>query len=189
MRQGFGLHRQRNPAECLFCEQMIPKERMAALEQHFNVKHGLFIKKLDDKINEVDAASTTTTKLTLPDLARFYDDLATEYEEANSELRKALDDTKQFLDSLTRVLKEKEERAFERVPMNVIVPEVDGGVVERLNGVIRKHNEVCDDFNIRSEQVRERLHTDLVASNLEGLRIYLIKFRRITKRSKKQMRK
>ena len=40
--QGLGLHQSRNEERCLFCEQMLPKERMDALAAHYNDEYNHF---------------------------------------------------------------------------------------------------------------------------------------------------
>ncbi len=165
--QGLGLHQERNAPRCLFCEQVMSKDRMALIEAHFNAEYEQFIKRLDDKTTEIQAASKAASELALPNRAELYDDLAEEYELATAALRNALDATKRFLESLAQVLSEKRKRAFERIAMNVVVPDVDPAVVDHLNDAVGKHNQACDEFQSRISIARERLEADHVAGDLD----------------------
>lgn len=165
--QGLALHQERHAAKCLFCEQTLPKDRLAALEAHFNSEYEQFMKRLDDKIIGIRAASKAASELALPNRAEFYDDLVGGYETAEALLREALGATRRFLDTLGQVLTEKKGQAFQPVTLNVAVPEIDSGLVDRLNEVIAKHNQACDDFQSRVNEARQRLETDSVAEALE----------------------
>jgi wobble nucleotide-excising tRNase len=166
-RQGLVLHQERHAVKCLFCEQTMPKDRLAALEAHFNAAYEQFMEELDDKITEIRSASNAASELALPNRAQLYDDLAAEYEPAEAALQEDLNATKRSLDFFVQVLMEKRGRAFEPVAVNVAVPEVDSGVVDRLNEVVRKHNQACDDFQSRISTARERMEADFVAGDLE----------------------
>ena len=53
-REGLALHRDRNAERCLFCEQALPKDRLAALETHFSAQYELFIQRLYQEIKELE---------------------------------------------------------------------------------------------------------------------------------------
>ncbi len=59
-RQGLALHQDQNAERCLFCEQPLPKDLLAALEAHFNAQYEQFIQRLDKDINELKAKSTVS---------------------------------------------------------------------------------------------------------------------------------
>ncbi len=165
-RQGLQLHRERSTERCLFCEQPLPKERLAALEAHFSTQYGQFIQRLDGLISELQALSKAAAELRLPNRAELYDDLAAEYQDAEEGLRQALNAVRSFLDESIHVLKEKKGRAFERVERNLSAPPVDTEVVEKLNAVIRKHNQACDEFQKRVEDARKKLADNMIAESL-----------------------
>lgn len=167
VRQGLGLHQQRHVDQCLFCEQALPSGRLAALEAHFNAEYERFMQRLDSEIGELNAAAQTAAKLTLPNRAEFYDDLAAEYDAAEAALRGAIRLTIKFLGSLVQVLTDKKAKAFERIELKVSPPEVDSDAVNRLNEVIQKHNQACDDFQGRVSTARERLAADFVSAALD----------------------
>jgi len=166
VRQGLELHRHRKAERCLFCEQLLPKERLAALEGHFNAQYRQFLERLDEQIRELQASSREASELRLPNKAELYDDLASEYESAEAELRQALGEVRKFLETAVQELTEKKRRAFERVSSKLEVPGVDMGAVEKLNQVIRKHNQRCDDFETSVTEARTKLANDMIAEVL-----------------------
>lgn len=165
-RDGLGLHRDRKAERCLFCEQPLPKDRLAALEAHFSAQYEQFMRSLDLFVGELQASSKAASDLRLPNKAELYDDLGAEFEAAEAGLNDALMATRAFLDAAVEALKEKEQRAFERVSMTLQAPQVDGEAVEKLNAVIRRHNQACDEFQTRVNEARERLARDMIAEAL-----------------------
>jgi wobble nucleotide-excising tRNase len=165
-RQGLELHRDRKAERCLFCEQPLPKERLAALEAHFSTQYEQFMQRLDRLIGELQALSKAAAELRLPNKAELYDDLAAEYQAAEEGLRQALNAAQGFLDAAVQALTEKKRRAFEHVKLGVRAPQVDAEAVEKLNAVIRKHNEACDDFQTRVTEARRKLAEDMITEGL-----------------------
>lgn len=167
VREGLGLHKERDADRCLFCEQSLPNDRLPALEAHFNTEYEQLMKRLDTEIDRLNAVAKGGAGLALPNRAEFYDDLAGEYALAEGTLRGAISSTKQFLDSLVTALTDKKTRAFERVELEVSLPEVDSAIVSQLNDVIQKHNQACDEFSTRVSAARQRLEADFVAAALD----------------------
>jgi len=165
--QGLELHHDRHATKCLFCGEAIPKDRMAALEAHFSTAYQEFLNKIDSQVATLKAALKTAADLSLPNAAELYEDLSSEYESAHAGLRGECDAARRVLEALISALEDKRGKAFERATLDVAVPELDTRVVDRLNGVILKHNEACEDFQSRIDDARKRLEADSVAGDLE----------------------
>lgn len=165
--QGLGLHRDRKAETCLFCEQTLSKNRLAELEDHFSAEYEEFLKGLDVQIGQLEAALRSAATLVLPNRAELYEDLGGEYSAGKSALQKVLNSTKVFLDALVQAFIKKKNRPFESLDLGVAVPEVDTGPVDRMNEVILKHNQACDDFKSLVDEARRRLEADYVAEKLE----------------------
>jgi len=166
-RRGLGLHNGRHADKCLFCEQPLPEGRLAALEAHFSAEYEQFMREIDDQITKLESIRTQTSELQLPRRAEFYDDIAAEYEAAEAALRTAADAAASFVRSLGEALGKKRAKAFEALPMNVLVPESGTDVVEAVNEVIRKHNQASEDFETRVSSARERLAMDSIAADID----------------------
>jgi len=166
-RRGLGLHNDRHADKCLFCEQPLPEGRLAALEAHFSAEYEQFMREIDDQITKLESIRNKALELKLPSRAEFYDDIAAEYETAEGALRKAVDAAGRFVKSLGDALEKKRAKAFEALPMDVTVPEINTDAVEVVNKVIRKHNQASDDFETRVSSARERLAMDLIAADID----------------------
>jgi len=166
-RQGLDLHRHRQSKRCLFCEQPLPQERLAALEAHFSAQYEQLMQRLDELIEKLQASSNKAAELQLPHKAEFYDDLQTDYQDAEKGLRQAIEEVKCFLDAAVKALMGKKGRLFERVECELRVPSVDGEAAEKLNAVIRKHNQACDEFQTRVTEAREKLAKHMIAEVLK----------------------
>lgn len=166
-RKGLALHKDRNSEKCLFCEQPLPAGRLEALEAHFSAEYERFLRKLDEQIGRLQNARDQAARVELPDSARLYVDLVTEYEEAKGAVRNALERVRECLEALIRALNEKKSKPFDRVTLDLVVPPLRADVVDRLNEVIRKHNQACDEFEARVASARERLALDMIAEELD----------------------
>ena len=164
---GLGLHHERSVKKCLFCNQPIPMDRLSVLEAHFNTEYIDLMRKLDDQIKAVQGDIRAITNLVVPNVAELYDDLSSDYEKANTALRKECDSAKSLLEILVKALNNKKDRLFEQVTLNVTIPNLDVGAVDKLNEVILKHNQACDDFQSRIDFARKQLEADSVFANLE----------------------
>lgn len=166
-REGLRLHLDRKTDRCLFCEQSLPKDRLASLEKHFNDEYEQFMRRLDQTIGELQVFLNAAADLRLPNKAELYDDLRTEFQTAETALRKAVDAARSFLNTAVQALTEKKQRLFEPVKLELKTPSVDIDEVQNLNAVIRKHNQACDAFETRVRAARERLALDMLAASQE----------------------
>lgn len=166
-REGLKLHRDRRAERCLFCEQPLPSNRLQALEAHFSAQYEQFMQNVDQYINRIQEESKKATELRLPNKAELYDNIATEFEVAETGLCDAMKATCRFLDAAVVALEDKKQRAFERVDMTLQEPQADADAVEKLNAVIRKHNQAYDEFQTRVDKARERLAHHMIAEALE----------------------
>lgn len=166
-RSGLILHLKRNAERCLFCEQPLPKERLATLEAHFSAQYEQFMEKLDDWINRLNGLSNEAAELQLPHKAELYEDLKPEYEIAQTGLRKTLEAAESFFKAIVQALTDKKRRPFDPADLKLEVPDVDNEALKKLNAVIRKHNQACDEFQTRVDAARERLALDMIANELD----------------------
>lgn len=167
IRQGLALHRARNVERCQFCEQPLATDRLAALEGHFSTQYEQFIQRIDQEIDAIEALNVPSRELRWPTRTELYDDLGPEYQSAEAKLTNALEAVQGFLDGAVQALEGKKLRVFEHVDLELQTPKIDGSAADRLNAVIRKHNQGCTDFATRVEEARKGLATDMIAAELE----------------------
>lgn len=171
-RQGLALHRDRNAESCQFCEQPLPKGRIAKLEKHFTDQYDNFIQHITQEINRLNAISQAAANLRLPDKARLYSNLIPEYETQETNLKETLQSTQDFIDIVMQTLENKKSRAFEKVNLELQAPKMNASVVEKLNVVIEKHNQACNNFDSQVEDARKRLAKGIIAANLKEFTRY-----------------
>lgn len=109
---GLGLHQERDAETCIFCDQPIPKDRLAALEAHFNTEYEDLLRKLDEQMASIQSAMKMATDEAIPKAAECYDDLSAEFESAAAALRGEQDSAKRVFKALAKALEDKKTRAF-----------------------------------------------------------------------------
>ena len=166
-KQGLELHCKLAAEQCLFCEQPLPKDRLSALENHFNTQYVTFIERLTQSIVQMKSLHDELDMLHLPDQATLYEELAEDYQTAKSKLEKALKRIQTFLRDVEQALKNKKSRAFERVSPKLKVPTIDRKIVSNLNKVIHTHNRKTEHFQSDISSSRDRLADGMVVEKLE----------------------
>ena len=129
--------------------------RLVALKAHFNAEYERLIQCIDQEINKLKTASEASEAIQIPSAAALYDHLVTEFQACERTLREALVSVREFLAAAVQALEEKKRRGFEEVKPELKTPPVNQDVVERLNAVIRRHNEECDAFESQVEEAKE----------------------------------
>ena len=162
-RHGLGLHKDRQSKNCLFCEQPLPEGRLAALEAHFSTEYERLLHTIDEQVRRIQESVKDANQLRLPNRAELYEDLASDYDAAQLSLTQALSAFQELVDGLVKALNAKKGQPFTAQKADVSLPAISADVVERLNAVIRKHNQACDDFQSRVSAARKRLALDMIA--------------------------
>jgi wobble nucleotide-excising tRNase len=165
--EGLALHRDKTTKRCLFCDQILPEDRLAALEAHFNTEYEQLLSKLDAKITEIGEASRAVAACVLPNSAELYDDLVADYRVAANAFEKVSQSIIAFLDALQSALRDKKDRVFEEVTLSAVAPEVSAGILSDVSEVVRSHNRACTDLESRAALARQRLEANAVAQDLD----------------------
>ena len=166
-RRGLRLHRDREAEQCLFCDHPLAAQRLDSLEAHFNVEYERLLDCIGQEINQLETVSEASETIQIPSAEALYDHLVPEFQSCERNLREALVSARGFLAAAVQTLEDKKRRAFEEVRLKLNPPLVDGGEVEELNAVIRRHNDECDAFESRVEEARRRLARHMIAAKLE----------------------
>jgi wobble nucleotide-excising tRNase len=167
VRDGLGLHHQRDADHCLFCEQALPKARIAALEAHFNTEYEQLLHELDAQITELEAISNLVGQVSLPNRAELYEDLVSDFDLAKAAFDRVRTTITDYLAVLAAALIDKKQKVFEAQPLSSTVPAVQQSAISDTNTVIQRHNQACSDFAARVHTARTKLEADSVASSLD----------------------
>ena len=165
--RGLKLHRERASQVCLFCEQPLSSSRLATLEAHFSAEHAGFLRRLDELLAQVKAATREADDLLLPNRAEFYEDITGDYGSCKEAFEEAVKNARDFADNLVGCLEEKRGQPYTNLQSDMIVPAIDGDVVDRLNEVIQRHNKACDEFQSRTEKARDHLADGIIAESFD----------------------
>ena len=166
VRQGLSLHQERNSPTCLFCEQTLAGNRLASLEGHFSTEYDRFLGRINTFVGKLREIAVQAKSLDLPHPELLYDDLSADYQVAREALDKTKTDVCVFVSDLIHHLEKKRSHPFRRLEVDVVVPDVDLGVVTRVNGAIRSHNSACDNFQSRVDAAGHRLAVGMIAASL-----------------------
>ena len=166
-REGLLLHKERQLESCLYCQQLIPANRKAALEAHFSTEYDRFLNRVDDLLERLTTLETGFNTASPPDKAAFYNNIRDDYVAAKSAYENALNDQKSFVHTLIQSIKEKKEQPFKSLATDLTIPSIDSDVANRLNEVICRHNVISRDFQSSTNVARDRLAMGMIADYSE----------------------
>ena len=168
VRQGLDLHKTQGSTECLFCDQALPEQRLSALERHFSTAYESLMNSLDELSAEISHASVSVSKLNAPQGVQFYEHLVKEYEAISTDIQLYRTKADTYLNSLAKAVSNKKERPFESLPMDTVMKEApDSTVLVRLNGIIQKHNKVCENHIASATDARKQLECGAITEGLD----------------------
>jgi Uncharacterized protein conserved in bacteria len=165
--QGLALHTgDRSIGACRFCGQDLPRERVLALEAHFNDAFSRFQTEIDSLATTVEDGRRRLAELALPDSSRLYDYLATDLDVAQATTRGLLEPAIAYLEVLHAHLVAKRGAPF--TPALLDAPatpnrDVIVGAIAAVNGVIEKHNATTSRFENEVESACQKLELCYVA--------------------------
>jgi wobble nucleotide-excising tRNase len=167
VRQGLGLHKSKAADHCFFCDQPLPDARMSELEAHFSDEYERLLRRLDQQSETLNRYGTSLRGLHVPDRMALYEDLLNEYDTACNSLWATRDAVVAYIGELQKALDTKKGQPFKRVQFEISAPAIDCEVIGRVNDILHRHNEACDDFQARTTKARDRLALDLIARSLD----------------------
>src|SRR5690606_28570212 len=147
--QGLGLHKSTAADQCFFCDQPRPDARMSVLEAHFNDEYERLLSRLDQQSETLNQHVAGLSGSHVPDRMALYEDLLNEYDTACNSLWATRDAVVAYIGELQKALDTKKGQPFKRVQFEISAPAIDREVIGRVNDILHRHNEVCDDFQTR----------------------------------------
>ena len=126
---------------------------------------------LDELSADIDHTSTSVSKSDSPQGVQFYEHLVKEYGAISIDLELYRTKADIYLNSLARAVSNKKERPFESIPMDNVMKETpDSAVLGRLNGIIQKHNKVCENHAANAIDARKQLECGVIVEGLDPFR-------------------
>lgn len=77
-----------------------------------------------------------------------------------------LNNVQEFLDNLIDKLKKKKTQPFKVLSLSLSAPTIDTNTLDRVNSIIQKHNQACDDFDKHVNEARDKLARHMIAESL-----------------------
>jgi wobble nucleotide-excising tRNase len=138
--QGLRLHPIEDRDTCKFCLSQLSRERIDALEGHFNEAFAKLMTDIDSCLTDLKR-ETESANRTAPDESRLYTQFRQNYAASVLALETTVAEVKNSFGELIRALNEKKENVFATVDLNETMLRVDVGSLTRLNNVIEDHNQ------------------------------------------------
>jgi wobble nucleotide-excising tRNase len=165
--QGLALHTgDRSTYDCRFCGQQLPRERVAALEAHFNDAFSRFQAEIDSSVTDTELHRKRLAEVALPEPSRLYDHLVTDLDAALATVRGLLGPAVAYLESLRKQLLAKRECPFGPASLDLPVTPDRAAIVQAIaavNRVIENHNSTTSRFQAKVEAACETLEACYIA--------------------------
>jgi len=198
VQSGLSLHTQGgDAAACKFCNQPLPATRLRQLEAHFNDQFRQFNQNLTALVGRIENAANAIDVVTLPSSKDLYPELRREYDQACGEFKLQLNNVRSGLLALANAVRVKQERVFESLELRsllgggsgladddmsilaMLMDALSAGLpalgefmgrraLERVNGLLAKHNSKTASFTDQVKSARERLHLHELSVALPG---------------------
>ena len=146
VQDGVSIHTERDSKDCFYCGQLLPKEREAALERHFNDAVKELQDDISDLIREIEAEQMAIDGIVYSKKAEIVDHLATTYTDIQKEASREIAAISKALQSLKKQLAEKEGSLFEKLD----TPKLSGNFTTKSHSAVistvEQHNEASNNF-------------------------------------------
>lgn len=165
--QGLLLHDERESEKCLFCSQMLPKERMTSLKNHFNDEYKELLGVVISQRQVVKEELMSLETLVLPESDKIDELLHSEYAECKEALEKVVNKRKEYFERIINLLKEKEGKISQKINLQIDTEDGFFDLLKNLNKTISNHNEECEKHDAAVQEKRELLEKHLVLNRIE----------------------
>ncbi|MEW5949675.1 MAG: AAA family ATPase [Thermodesulfobacteriota bacterium] len=161
--QGLTIHKERDFANCAFCNQPIPQNRLSDLENHFNQDYQNLIEAVRLLKNN---CSTKKVAINFPDASNFYEDLASEYLNKKKETVDLIETFNKRLDTVISILEQKEQKPFSQLTMEDLAL-IDEKPLREINQIITRHNKKSENFESEIDENKHALELHYIAEFID----------------------
>ena len=154
VREGKELHKDKTI--CQFCEKKLDDNWIGKLNAHFSAEYENL---LGEVVQLIEDLENNKVSLDFPNKAEFYTELRNEYEQAKSLLESKFESLNGSIDELITGLKSKTTKLFEAFTIKKPEDNTEQlrAKLDKINGIIQKHNDKTDNFVRRKKEVEEKL--------------------------------
>lgn len=140
---GLGIHKKKALSMCAFCNQVIPTERLTALENHFNAEYQKTLDEISALRTKLHARKISTTFI---DASKLYEDLSAEYLVEQAKAKLIMEHFNSNIDGILGALDQKQLNLFKQ-PVMPVLQSIETTSFTTVNEVIGKHNKRTDNFD------------------------------------------
>jgi len=168
IREGLDLHDTYATDKCLYCDQLLPADRVASLRRHFDDQYDQLQRELTAAVTKRESAiaAVATVQSQMPAVNDFYPELAGQYREAHRVAEEYFAQVTEFLSHQVTLLKRKMDSLHEAMDSSAPHATFDVEPLSRLADLIREHNTMCSAFTERKRDARQRLEAHFVSEYL-----------------------
>ena len=170
LRVGHLLHGERDSADCLYCSQAIPTQRLAALDEHFNARRNALESEIGSEIDSLQRQERALDEIRFPEPGLLYDEFALDYGRLFEECTSSIGACRDSVEALVRLLRAKQDNLYRAVPFSTPISEPESEPLTAIRGVIDKHNSAARDFAGRVSAAREAIAASMLAESLANYR-------------------
>jgi len=154
VRKGLDLHKGKD--RCEFCGNPLPKGILRIYEKHFSEEYENLIYELNTSIQYLEKCKIS---IYLPDEKRLYPQLEPQYKDIKTGFEQSVHEYNENIDRLIELLKEKINNPFKKLGEKLIRFDsvCISDTLKKLNEVLRKHNNISDNFESGQERAFEKL--------------------------------
>lgn len=164
--QGLQLHAEQQSPKCLFCNQSLPPGHLARLEAHFSEEYKQLIGEVGKLEHDIEEERKRLESGRLPEKALLYEEFQDDYGNAIERYESEKEGYLDLLDYLQNRLESKKEDPFMDIQCDYESWRIDMETMSSVNGLIRRHNEMSDNFQRKVEEARRELEESYVAKEL-----------------------
>jgi wobble nucleotide-excising tRNase len=175
--EGLQIHKGRSLEVCAFCDQRIPADRFKDLENHFSDEYRRMIQTVQ-KLK--DSCVSRRIKVNLPASSNFYDELVNNYLLEKKKVEKSIESFDRRLDVVFSALEQKEQNPFSLPLLEKTLP-IEVNSIERINEIIKQHNQKTDDFENQIDKDKKELEFHYIADFLPIYNEILIDIKELEK--------
>jgi len=155
---GLAIHQSHKSTNCEFCNQVLPRDRIQELADHFNDADKELKKRVDKEVEDLGQISAALRDLPVREASNLYDEIQDDYSKCLQGLTSAKDNLAVDIGRLGQRLVEKKSKTTEKMTLGVTVDSTSFvSALNDVNEVIGKHNLKSGNFEKEKDVARTKL--------------------------------
>ena len=150
IKEGLTIYRQSESGLCPWCEQEPTANRIAELNDHYNISFEELLREVDICLREIDSIIENVPDIKSYNNYDLYHELMDEYSDASSELDRTIIEIHDWLNHSKSDLDSKRKNMNRAVNLAFNSPIIDAAIIQTFNDIISQHNKKSE---TRAEEI------------------------------------